>query len=471
MISTSPRENTASRDIKATRLPICKHDSYVTNLRKKVFIKTYGCQMNVYDSERMIDILAPIGYAPTEQLNEADMVILNTCHIREKAAEKIYSELGRIHKIKQQSRPHMQVAVVGCVAQAQGDEIMRRAPVVDMVLGPQTYHKLPEMIARINRTQGQVLETEFDTQEKFDSLPVQRMPKGYSAFLTVQEGCDKFCTFCVVPYTRGPEISRPVEQIMTESRTLAAQGVREITLIGQNVNAYHGQNVDGRTWGLGTLIRHIAQIREIERIRFTTSHPRDMDDELIRTLGEEAKLMPYLHLPVQSGSDKILRHMNRGHSYMHYRKLIDKVRKSRPDIALSGDFIVGFPGETDADFEQTLNCVHEIGYASAFSFKYSSRPGTPAAGLSQQVPETVKSERLKALQSLLFSQQQAFNQNLIGRKLPVLIENHTSKTNQLFGRSPYLQGTHFQGTADLIGQIRMVTITAAGKNSLMGHMS
>jgi len=420
---------------------------------KKVFIKTYGCQMNVYDSERMADVLAPIGYAPVDAPDEADLVILNTCHIREK-----------------KNKPDMKVAVAGCVAQAEGEEIMRRAPVVDMVLGPQTYHKLPEMIAKVHRGTGDVLETEFDTLEKFDQLPETRQAKGFSSFLTIQEGCDKFCTFCVVPYTRGAEVSRPVHQIVAEARSLASQGVREITLIGQNVDAYHAAAPDGSEWGLGELIEHVALIGGIDRLRFTTSHPRDMDDELIAVLGREKKLMPYLHLPIQAGSNKVLHAMNRGHTYDEYKTLIAKIRAARPDIALSGDFIVGFPGETEADFEQTMKCVEEIGYASSFSFKYSIRPGTPGASLPRQVPEDVKSERLKRLQDLLYTQQMAFNKSLIGRTLDVLVENGGRDDGQLFGRSPYLQGTHFDGSEDLVGQIVPVLITVAGRNSLTGEL-
>ena len=438
---------------------------------KKVFIKTYGCQMNVYDSERMADVLSPIGYAPVDAPDEADLVILNTCHIREKAAEKVYSELGRIRQHKEKNKPEMKVAVAGCVAQAEGEEIMRRAPVVDMVLGPQTYHKLPEMIARVARGTGDVLETEFDTLEKFDQLPETRQAKGFSSFLTIQEGCDKFCTFCVVPYTRGAEVSRPVSQIVAEARSLASQGVREITLIGQNVDAYHAEGPDGSEWGLGELIEHVALIGGIDRLRFTTSHPRDMDDELIAVLGREKKLMPYLHLPIQAGSNKVLHAMNRGHTYDEYKTLIAKIREARPDIALSGDFIVGFPGETEADFEQTMKCVEEIGYASSFSFKYSIRPGTPGASLPRQVPEDVKSERLKRLQDLLYTQQLAFNKSLIGRTLDVLVENGGRDDGQLFGRSPYLQGTHFDGGLDLVGQIVPVLITGAGRNSLTGELA
>ena len=437
---------------------------------KKVFIKTYGCQMNVYDSERMADVLSPIGYAPVEAPDEADLVILNTCHIREKAAEKVYSELGRIRQHKEKNKPDMKVAVAGCVAQAEGEEIMRRAPVVDMVLGPQTYHKLPEMIAKVHRGTGDVLETEFDTLEKFDQLPETRQAKGFSSFLTIQEGCDKFCTFCVVPYTRGAEVSRPVDQIVAEARNLASQGVREITLIGQNVDAYHAEGPDGSEWGLGELIEHVALIGGIDRLRFTTSHPRDMDDELIAVLGREKKLMPYLHLPIQAGSNKVLHAMNRGHTYDDYKALIAKIRTARPDIALSGDFIVGFPGETEADFEQTMKCVEDIGYASSFSFKYSIRPGTPGASMPRQVPEDVKSERLKRLQDLLYTQQLAFNKSLIGRTLDVLVENGGREDGQLFGRSPYLQGTHFDGPEELVGQIVPVLITGAGRNSLTGEL-
>ncbi|NNE58433.1 MAG: tRNA (N6-isopentenyl adenosine(37)-C2)-methylthiotransferase MiaB [Hellea sp.] len=480
MSSQSPRDINASRDIEAP--VIAKGDPAAldnTNAKnsKKLFIKTYGCQMNVYDSERMADVLAPIGYAAVDTPDDADLVVLNTCHIREKAAEKVYSELGRVRKMKEtkeaEGRGDMTVAVAGCVAQAEGQEIMRRAPVVDMVLGPQTYHKLPEMIARVARAQGDVLETEFDTLEKFDELPTTRDPKGFSAFLTIQEGCDKFCTFCVVPYTRGAEVSRPVSQIVAEARDLAKKGVREITLIGQNVNAYAAEAPDGsgEMWSLGALIRHVAKIGGIDRIRFTTSHPRDMDDDLIETIGAEPKLMPYLHLPIQAGSNKILRAMNRDHTYDHYKQLIAKIRAARPDIALSGDFIVGFPGETDLDFEDTMKCVEEIGYGSSFSFKYSIRPGTPGASMPRQVPEEVKSARLKRLQDLLYTQQKEFNHSLIGRTLDVLVEGVGRDGGQLFGRSPYLQGTHFDGGEDLIGQIVPVTITGAGRNSLTGELA
>ncbi len=471
----SPRDKNAPRDVDTPVIIAAKSDVTLAQKdnsnTKKVFIKTYGCQMNVYDSERMADVLAPIGYAPVDKPDFADLVILNTCHIREKAAEKVYSELGRIRNHKIKNKPDMKVAVAGCVAQAEGAEIMRRAPVVDMVLGPQTYHKLPEMIAKVHRKSGEVLETEFDTIEKFDQLPKTRSVKGFTAFLTIQEGCDKFCTFCVVPYTRGAEVSRKVQQIVDEARDLARQGVREITLIGQNVNAYLGEGPDGTNWGLGELIRHVALIGGIDRIRFTTSHPRDMDDDLIRVIGEEPKLMPYLHLPIQSGSNKILRAMNRDHTYAHYKELIGKIRAARPELALSGDFIVGFPGETDADFEDTMKCVREVGYASSFSFKYSIRPGTPGASMPRQVPEDVKTERLKRLQDLLYTQQQDFNQSLIGKTLSVLVEGTARKGSQLFGRSPYITGTHFDGPESLIGTIVEVKILEAGRNSLIGVLA
>ena len=448
---------------------------------KGLFIKTYGCQMNVYDSERMADVLTPLGYRAVDSMDEADMVILNTCHIREKAAEKVYSELGRVRQNKEareESGKDTIVAVAGCVAQAEGEEITRRAPVVDMVLGPQTYHKLPEMIARLTRGQGDVLETDFDTLEKFDELPIDRDIKGFAAFVTVQEGCDKFCTFCVVPYTRGAEVSRPVDQIVSEIRSLAAKGVKEITLLGQNVNAYHGAapsgagGPEGSTWSLGQLIDHVALIGGIERIRFTTSHPRDMEERLIAAHGDQPKLMPYLHLPLQAGSDSVLKAMNRGHTYAEYKTLIERIRTAQPDLALSSDFIVGFPGETDEDFEDTMRAVEEIGYASAFSFKYSVRPGTPGASLSNQVPEDVKSARLTRLQELLAKQQTEFNQSLIGKTLPVLVENVSAKNDgTVFGRAPYLQGTHFTAGPETVGQIVQVKITDAGRNSLTGELA
>ena len=440
---------------------------------KKVFVKTYGCQMNVYDSERMRDVLAPLGYVETAAPEEADLVILNTCHIREKAAEKVYSELGKIRKMKRaraEQGQDMLIAVAGCVAQAEGEEIVKRAPTVDLVFGPQTYHRLPQLLARQRAGGKAIVETEFPAEEKFDGLMSQTQTrKSVAAFLTVQEGCDKFCTFCVVPYTRGAEFSRPVEQVLAEARRLAGQGVREFTLLGQNVNAYHGMDREGRTLGLAGLVAELSRVEGIERLRYTTSHPRDMTDDLIAAHAENPKLMPYLHLPVQSGSDPILKVMNRGHTAAQYLKLIEKIRAVKPDIALSGDFIVGFPGETEADFESTLSLVSEVGYASAFSFKYSPRPGTPAAGHGAQVPAEVKSERLQRLQALIHRQQTAFNAALVGRTVPVLLEKPGRDPGQLVGRSPYLQSVHIQADSALIGRIVDTHITGVGTNSLSGH--
>ena len=449
------------------------HD-HTAGAEKRVFIKTYGCQMNVYDSERMGALLAPLGYAATSQPEDADLVILNTCHIREKAAEKVYSELGRLKNIKAsraQTGKQTQIAVAGCVAQAEGPEIHARAPVVDIVVGPQAYHRLPEMIARAARQRGAVLETDFDVNEKFDALPKARTGDGPTAFLTIQEGCDEFCTFCVVPYTRGAEVSRHVDAITAEARMLVASGVREITLLGQNVNAWTSAPPAGEhaeAWGLGELCRHLAKIDGLERIRFTTSHPRDMDEGLIAALGDEPKLMPYLHLPVQAGSDKILKAMNRDHTAEHYIRLIERIRTARPDIALSGDFIVGFPGETDADFEDTMALVREVSYASAFSFKYSRRPGTPGAAMRAQVAEDIKTDRLARLQTLLEAQKQAFNRSLIGKTLPILIERAGRNEGQIAGRSPYLQSVHMDGPARLIGGIAQATIRDVTPNALTG---
>ena len=467
MTTTSPPAKHRPRDVETAHIA---SSTSPASSPKRVFIKTYGCQMNVYDSERMADVLSGVGYAPTDTPDGADLVVLNTCHIREKAAEKVYSELGRIRKLKESQPNPMTVAVAGCVAQAEGSEITRRAPVVDMVLGPQTYHKLPEMIARVHRAEGRPLETSFSTLEKFDALPTTRAVEGHSAFLTVQEGCDKFCTFCVVPYTRGAEVSRPVADIVAEARELARKGVREITLIGQNVNAWEGDAPNGTTWGLGDLIRHVARIGGIDRLRFTTSHPQNMGGDLVAAFRDEPALMPYLHLPIQSGSDRVLRAMNRGHTYAHYRELIRSLRAARPDLALSGDFIVGFPGETELDFQQTMGCVEEIGYASSFSFKYSPRPGTPGANLEDQVPEDVKQERLVRLQTLLYSQQTAFNRSLVGQTLDILVEGTGKQDGELFGRAPYLQGTHFHGPPELAGEIVQVEITGAGRNSLSGEL-
>jgi len=436
---------------------------------KRVYIKTYGCQMNVYDSERMADVLSPLGYGVTQSPDEADLVVLNTCHIRDKATEKVYSELGRLKEMKlarvEAGAAALTIAVAGCVAQAEGEEIMRRQPAVDIVVGPQAYHQLPELIARAHRASGETLAADFAPEEKFDALaPAARQASGVTAFLTVQEGCDKFCTFCVVPYTRGGEWSRPMADIEAEARGLAAQGVREVTLLGQNVNAY-GTAEQG---GLAGLVRRLATIEGLDRIRYTTSHPRDMDDDLIAAHGDLAELMPYLHLPVQSGSDRILKAMNRAHTAQSYLRLIEKIRRARPDIALSGDFIVGFPGEREEDFEATLQLVREVGYASAFSFKYSRRPGTPAAAMPGQVAEEVKTERLVRLLALLDEQQVAFNAAQAGAVLPVLFEKPGRHPGQIVGRSPYLQAVHAKGPDRLIGQIVPVRIASAAKMSLAG---
>ena len=447
---------------------------------KSVFIRTYGCQMNVYDSERMAGLLKPLGYRVADAPDAADLVILNTCHIREKAAEKVYSDLARLKRLKTERESaggELKIAVAGCVAQAEGAEITRRAPVVDMVVGPQAYHRLPELIARAARDKGDVLDTDFAVEEKFDRLAA-REAEGPTAFLTIQEGCDKFCTFCVVPYTRGEEVSRHVDAIVAEARSLAAQGVREITLLGQNVNAWRsaapagagGDAWGGSDWKLGDLCRHLAKVDDLDRIRFTTSHPRDMDDGLIAAFAEEEKLMPYLHLPVQAGSDKILKAMNRGHTAAHYAGLIERVRAARPDIAISGDFIVGFPGETNEDFEETLALVETIGYASAYSFKYSRRPGTPGAAMQKQVSEDEKDDRLARLQALLERQRQEFNAARIGDTLPVLFEKPGRMDGQLIGRSPYLQSVHVCAPHSMLGRIAKVKIEGVTPNALAGAL-
>jgi tRNA-2-methylthio-N6-dimethylallyladenosine synthase len=438
---------------------------------KKLFIKSFGCQMNVYDSARMTELLQKAGYGPADSADDADMIIVNTCHIRDKAAEKVYSELGRLKRIKDSRRISgrpMLIAVAGCMAQAEGEEIIARQRAVDIVIGPQSYHKLPEIVGRIGRNGGHAVETEFPVEDKFDSLPEERTADGPCAFLTVQEGCDKFCTFCVVPYTRGAEFSRPARQIEREARCLVEAGVREIALLGQNVNAYRGAAPDGSIWGLAHLLRHLAGIDGLERIRYTTSHPRDMSEDLIVAHGELAKLMPYLHLPVQSGSDRVLGAMNRQHTSAQYIRLVERIRLAKPDIALSSDFIVGFPGETDEDFEATLSLVRNVGYAQAFSFKYSPRPGTPAATQTSQIPEDVKSDRLARLQKLLATQQSRFNESCKNRVMLVLFEKLGRKPWQAVGRSQYLQPVHVDHAADLIGQIRDVRIEAALPNSLRG---
>ncbi|QBQ49418.1 tRNA (N6-isopentenyl adenosine(37)-C2)-methylthiotransferase MiaB [Brevundimonas naejangsanensis] len=442
---------------------------------KRLFIKTYGCQMNVYDSERMADVLRPLGYAPTDTPEGADFVILNTCHIREKAAEKVYSELGKLRQMKEEKaaagQGGMTIAVAGCVAQAEGEEIMKRQPAVDLVVGPQAYHQLPELLTRTARARGERIGADFAPNEKFDALPATRGTEGVTAFLTVQEGCDKFCTFCVVPYTRGAEWSRPVAAVLDEARALADRGVREVTLLGQNVNAYDGEGPDGKPFTLAKLAYALADIPGIERIRYTTSHPNDMSDDLIAAHGDLDALMPYLHLPVQAGSDRILRLMNRKHGRQKYFDLIDRIRAARPDMALSGDFIVGFPGETDRDFEDTMDLVRRVNYASAFSFMYSPRPGTPAATMAAQVPAAVAKERLHALQALLTEQQVAFNRSLAGRVLPVLFEKKGRHGAQAIGRSPYLQSVHVEDADQLIGRIFPVEIVSGQQNSLSGRLT
>ncbi len=439
---------------------------------KRAFIKTYGCQMNVYDSDRMADILAREGFAAAESAEAADLVLLNTCHIREKAVEKVYSEIGRLRQLKERARAdgrEMRIAVAGCVAQAEGQEILARAPTVDIVVGPQSYHRLPELLAHGKRA----VETEFAGEAKFDHPGASRgavnRPQP-SAFLTVQEGCDKFCTFCVVPYTRGAEFSRPASKLVEEAEALARRGVKEITLLGQNVNAFHGEGPDGRVWPLARLLARLSEIPGIERLRYTTSHPRDMSDDLIAAHRGLPKLMPYLHLPVQAGSDRVLKAMNRRHRRSDYLRLIDRLRAARPDLALSGDFIVGFPGESDADFAETLSLVETVGYASAFSFKYSPRPGTPAATAPGQVPEPVKAERLARLQALLHAQQTAFNAEKLGREIDVLLEKRGKRPGQLTGKSPWLQAVQVDAPAALLGSIVTVAIEAIGSNSLFGAL-
>jgi tRNA-2-methylthio-N6-dimethylallyladenosine synthase len=440
-----------------------------TNL-KRLHVITWGCQMNVYDSGRMADVLAPLGYGPAAEPDGADMVILNTCHIRDKAAEKVFSELGRLRRLKEATGGRMILAVAGCVAQAEGAEILARAPYVDIVLGPQTYHRLPEMVARASRAGGAVIETDFPPEDKFDHLPESATPQGVTAFLTIQEGCDKFCSFCVVPYTRGAEISRPAAAILREARHLVAQGAREITLLGQNVNAWHGEAPDGSHWGLGRLLREMADIPGLLRLRYATSHPRDMTDELIAAHRDIPGLMPFLHLPIQSGSDRILAAMNRKHTADEYRRIIGRLRDARPDLALSSDFIVGHPGETEADFEATMALVRDVGFAQAYSFKYSPRPGTPAAGADVQVAEAAKDRRLQALQALLRDQQARFGAGCVGLDLPVLFTGPGRHPGQIVGRSPFLQPVHVIGMPSLIGHETTVRIVASHPNSLAGTL-
>jgi tRNA-2-methylthio-N6-dimethylallyladenosine synthase len=441
---------------------------------KKIFVKTFGCQMNVYDSERMTELLGAHGYAETDAMEAADIILLNTCHIREKAAEKVYSDLGRIRQIKANRQRLDQdtiVAVTGCVAQAEGAEMARRAPIVDLVVGPQSYHRLGELIARVGAERRQIVETGFPEEDKFGRLPERAPPKAVTAFLTVQEGCDKFCTFCVVPYTRGAEFSRPVADVEVEARRLAGHGVREITLLGQNVNAYHGRGPDGAPWSLARLIARLASIDGIERLRYTTSHPRDMTEDLIAAHAEQEKLMPYLHLPFQSGADRVLVAMNRKHTAADYLALVARIRAARPDLALSTDIIVGFPGETETEFEATLAMVERVGFSQAYSFKYSPRPGTPGAALADQVPDPVKTERLHRLQALLGAQQTAFNSSCVGKVMPVLVDRLGRRPGQLAGRSPYLQAVHIKADSSQIGRIVPVAIESAGPNSLAGTIA
>lgn len=444
----------------------------MTQANKKLFIKTWGCQMNVYDSNRMADILFGLGYTATDNPEESDMMILNTCHIREKATDKVFSELGRLRVHKERKEMMGQkvlIAVAGCVAQAEGDYILERAPYVDMVFGPQTYHELPEMVLKANGNE-RVINTDFPNISKFDHLPAEHTIEGAAAFLSIQEGCDKFCTFCVVPYTRGGEYSRSAQEVIDEARRMVDKGALEITLLGQNVNAFHGTGPDGTTWGLADLIRAVADIKGVERIRYTTSHPRDMDDDLITVHGEVQKLMPFLHLPVQSGSDKLLQAMNRKHKADLYRDVIARLRKARPDIAFSSDYIIGFPGETEQDFEDTMQLARDVGYASCYSFKYSARPGTPAANMQGLVPDHIASERLSRFQALINEQQLAFNQKSAGIVMPILFEKKGKRDGQISGRSPYFQSVYVQGSERLIGSIANVKIAEGFDNSLTGDL-
>jgi tRNA-2-methylthio-N6-dimethylallyladenosine synthase len=444
---------------------------------RKLHIKSYGCQMNVYDAQRMVDTLAGEGFVETASVDDADLVILNTCHIREKASEKVYSELGRLRLAKDEAARNgrsMNIVVAGCVAQAEGNEIIRRAPVVDVVVGPQSYHHLPQLLAEA-KTHGRALETEFPVEDKFGFLPPPSRQairaRGISSFVTVQEGCDKFCTFCVVPYTRGAEVSRPVVKIADDVRRLADNGVREITLIGQNVNAYHGEGPEGRPWPLGSLLRHLAKIPGIVRLRYSTSHPRDVDDALIEAHRDLPELMPFVHLPVQSGSDRILSAMNRRHTSDDYRRVIDRFRGARENIAFSSDFIVGFPGESEEDFCATLALVTQIGYAGAYSFKYSPRPGTPAADMRETVSAAEMDERLVRLQELIDSQQSAFNKAAIGTTIDVLFERTARNPGQIVGRTAYLQPAHVTASPEIIGQVLPVTIESLQRYSLLGALA
>jgi tRNA-2-methylthio-N6-dimethylallyladenosine synthase len=444
---------------------------------RKLYVKSFGCQMNVYDSQRIADTLAPEGYVESAAPDDADLIILNTCHIREKAAEKVYSEIGRMRRLKEAAAAEgrdVLIAVAGCVAQAEGAEIVRRAPAVDLVVGSQNYHRLPDLLARAERA-GAVVDTEFPVDDKFEHLAppsaAATRARGVSAFVTVQEGCDKFCTFCVVPYTRGAEVSRPVEKVLAEVERLAAAGVREVTLIGQNVNAYHGRGPDGRIWSLARLLERVAQVRGIERLRYTTSHPLDMADDLIAAHRDLRALMPQLHLPIQSGSDRILAAMNRRHTRAEYVAVVERLLRARPDLALTSDFIVGFPGETERDFAETLSLVDAIGFSGAFSFKYSPRPGTPGADMAEQIDEAVKADRLRRLQAAIDRNQAHFNRRCLGRTVSVLFERRGRHSGQIVGRSPYLQPVQIEAPASLIGEIAPVTITEIASNSLFGALA
>lgn len=436
---------------------------------RKLHVVTHGCQMNVYDSARMTDLLRPLGYEVVDAPEGADMVILNTCHIRERAEEKVFSQLGRLRRMKEDQGGSMMIAVTGCVAQAEGEVLARRAPFVDLVVGPQAYHRLPELIAQAHRKQGAVIDTDFPAEQKFDYLPDDAAPQGVVSFLSIQEGCDKFCSFCVVPYTRGAESSRPAKSVLAEAQRMVALGAREIALLGQNVNAYHGEGPDGKDWSLTRLLNELSEIEGLERIRYTTSHPNDMSDELIAAHGHNAKLIPFLHLPVQSGSDKILRAMNRKHTAAEFYRVIDKLKAARSDIALSSDFIVGHPGETDEDFAQTMKLVQDIGFALAYSFTYSPRPGTPASSLPQ-LEDTIKNERLYELQALLREQQNSFNAATVGLETPILFTGKGRYPGQIAGRTLWLQPVAVEHEERLDGQIRMVKITRTNTNSLIGTL-
>jgi len=451
---------------------------------KRVFIRTYGCQMNVYDSDRMADVLRPLGYALAEGPEQADLVVLNTCHIREHASEKVYSELGRLRDVKTERRAagrDLTIAVAGCVAQAEGEEIIRRQPAVDIVVGSQAYHRFPELLAQVARKAAGsdasrrqpgagILDTEFPPESKFDHLPSPQGIRAGSAFLSIQEGCDKFCTFCVVPYTRGIEYSRPVASVLAEARQLVEGGALELTLLGQNVNAYHGEGPDGSIWSLARLVRAIGEIPGLARLRYTTSHPRDMDDDLIAAHGDVPQLMPYLHLPVQSGSNRILEAMNRRHDRDLYLRIVERLRNARDDLALSSDFIVGFPGESDADFDDTMRLIEQVGFASAYAFRYSRRPGTPGAALVDQVPENVKVARLAALQALVGKQARDFNESKAGSVVPVLFAEAGRKPGQIMGKTPWLQSVYAQGNPRLFGRIVEVRLIEGYANSLLGEI-